>query len=369
MRMNRSAQVIISFIKASMGNLAEIPSSPVVVSDDFTETAYQQCVAAICAEGLQKLLEAGVSVEYPDKLTLVSMTFQQEQTFLQQEQRMTELSELYRKHGYRMMVLKGWGLSRNYPVPQHRPSSDLDIYLFGKQQEADAMLEQEYGIEIDNGHHHHTVFNYKGLSVENHYDFINVHSHRSSKKIEARLKKLAEQEQDVVRLENGVEIIVPSAELDALFTLKHMAVEFAANGMMVRNILDWGLLVRAKHEQIDWKAFWAYAKEVNLHQFLYAVDRICIDSFAFEEARFHLEDYPADGMKPSLELFERVLNDCFVMTGKANRPKGVLRYVVSRYRNWRENEWKHRLVYPDSLLSTFLYQMMSHLMKPSTLKN
>lgn len=36
-----------------------------------------------------------------------------------------------------MMVLKGYGLSLNYLKPSHRPCGDIDIWLFGKQKEAD----------------------------------------------------------------------------------------------------------------------------------------------------------------------------------------------------------------------------------------
>ena len=41
------------------------------------------------------------------------------------------------------------------------------------------MLVREYGVNIDYSHHH-TVFTWHGFSAENHYDIVNVHSHRSS---------------------------------------------------------------------------------------------------------------------------------------------------------------------------------------------
>lgn len=61
-----------------------------------------------------------------------------------------------------MMVLKGYGLSKNYPVPNHRPCGDMDIYLFGDQEKADKLIAEELGIKIDNSHHHHTVFQFQG---------------------------------------------------------------------------------------------------------------------------------------------------------------------------------------------------------------
>lgn len=38
-----------------------------------------------------------------------------------------KLAGLYRSEGIDMLLLKGYGLSLNYPVPEHRPSGDIDI--------------------------------------------------------------------------------------------------------------------------------------------------------------------------------------------------------------------------------------------------
>lgn len=84
-----------------------------------------------------------------------------------------ELAGFYNNHGYKMMVLKGYACSLDWPTPEHRPCGDIDIWLFGKQKEADAILEKEKGVEIDSSrHHHHTVFYWCDFMVENHYHFF-----------------------------------------------------------------------------------------------------------------------------------------------------------------------------------------------------
>jgi hypothetical protein len=91
-----------------------------------------------------------------------------------------KLAGFYNSHGYKMMVLKGYACSLDWPKPSHRPCVDIDIWQFSKQKEADALIAREQGIEIDNSHHHHTVFNWHDFAVENHYDFINVYHHNTS---------------------------------------------------------------------------------------------------------------------------------------------------------------------------------------------
>ena len=66
------------------------------------------------------------------------------------------------------MVLKGYGLSLDWPIPNHRVVGDLDIYNFGKWKEADSFIAEQLGIKIDDGHEHHAVFNFNGVAVENH---------------------------------------------------------------------------------------------------------------------------------------------------------------------------------------------------------
>lgn len=67
------------------------------------------------------------------------------------------------------------------------------------------------------------------------------------------------------------------------------------------------------------------------------------------------------------ELVERVLEEIFHPT-RVPGGKGCLPvYVWRRFRQWWGSRWKHRIVYSDSLLSTFIWQVRSHLMKPATL--
>nr|WP_320039517.1 nucleotidyltransferase family protein [uncultured Bacteroides sp.] len=100
-----------------------------------------------------------------------------------------KLAHFYDWQGIKLMVLKGYGLSLNYPKPEHRPVGDVDSYNFGLHAFADQMVHDKLGIEIDNSHHRHSVFSFEGVTIENHYDFIEDYAHRSNKRIEVILKE------------------------------------------------------------------------------------------------------------------------------------------------------------------------------------
>lgn len=84
------------------------------------------------------------------------------------------LAGFYEKHDIDMMLLKGYGLSLNYPESKLRNSGDVDIYLFGTWKKADDAVREELGVTVHNDREHHTKFTIDDITVENHYDFVNT---------------------------------------------------------------------------------------------------------------------------------------------------------------------------------------------------
>ena len=122
------------------------------------------------------------------------------------------MAALYNAHGLKMMVLKGFACSLDWPRPEHRPCGDIDIWQFGHYREGDKLVAAEKGIEIDSSHHHHTVFYWGEFMVENHYDFINVHARKANSRIEKIYKELGSEanlddnENHNNRIKNGCKI-------------------------------------------------------------------------------------------------------------------------------------------------------------------
>lgn len=358
----KDAFVVIELIKLGVGKSKACTLPGEVDWSRVLEISLQHGVAAIAFDGIARCHDENIdlSLDVDTKLEWIGNLQLQEQNYLQQGKLIAELAEFYHQHNIRMMVLKGWGLSRLYPIPNHRPGSDLDIYLFGEQERGDRILSEELGIKVDNSHHHHSVFNYKGLSVENHYDFINVYSHLSNRKVEKLLKKLAT---DAVctKMPDGTDIWLPSPDFNALFVLIHMAAHFAGSEMSVRQVLDWGILVEKYYQEISWDDLVPFVQKINMHHFLGAVNYICYHYLGFEKSRFSFYEDDSYG--------ERVFRDLFNPENMKPKEKGVVKFIYSRFKKWWGNRWKHRIVYLEGLFITFWVQVYAHLMKPATLHN
>ena len=55
-----------------------------------------------------------------------------EERYRHQQQTASKLAARFSEEGLRMLLLKGLGLSRDYPIPEHRECGDIDIYLYGR---------------------------------------------------------------------------------------------------------------------------------------------------------------------------------------------------------------------------------------------
>ena len=341
----------------------------------------KQCVPFVVLDGLNKSLVSadlpGKGVGKTDKLKWLGMLLNMERQYARHESIVAALAAVYQSAGYRMMLLKGYGLSKYWPIPNHRPTGDIDIYLMYMDSDgkdkcqpawkcADLMMKEKFGVEIDNSHHHHSVFTYKGIMVENHYDFINVHSHRSNQWIENEFKTLALTGSEEYTFDNGAKLLFPSPLLNCLFVARHNACHFAAEHLNLRQLLDWALFVEKRNEDMDWDYFWSTAKKMGMEKFVLCMAFIAIEQLSFEKSIFHIPDEYMDFQKCEHDLIDKVFDDILHPTDEGNDGKGLV-YVVRRFKLWKRNLWKHRIVYSDSVVSTFYAQIKSHLMKPTTI--
>lgn len=328
-------------------------------------------ISAIVADGLQLLMENAKNSDCLKILDTTPLKLQKmqwlatslvcEQNYERHIRVMSELANFYKSHSIKMLVAKGYGLSLNYPVPNHRPLGDIDIWLFGEQKKGDKALEREKNVKIDYGHHHHTIFNYKGVTVENYSDFLCVPGHRKNVGYEKLLKHLAYEESVKYQI-NGEEVYFPSANFNALFILKHSATHFASTEMNLRQLIDWGTFVYKHGKEVEWDMVKSVAKEYNLYRFMNCQNALCIDYLGF----------PADAF-PIFErdeaLEKRVINDIIYPEFNEDAPNGFINGLWFKYKRWKANSWKHKITFPESLAETLLTQLFAHLLKPASLKN
>lgn len=324
--------------------------------------ATEQGVTAIVLDGVQVLSDCGKLTEgramdkSMKKKWIGSVIQNYEWKYEDYRRAIGQLARFYSMHDYQMMVLKGYGLSLNYPVPQHRPCGDIDIWVFGKYKETDEVLSRDLKIHIDSSHHHHTTFRFMNYLVENHYDFVNVHYGHGNDKLENVFKELAMD--DSTRTEiDGQTVYLPSANLHALFVLRHMMSHFASTGMSLRQVMDWGFLIEKHGHEIDWPWFMEVLDVYHMTGFFRCINAICVEDLGFDVSVFPQFQFNA-------ALKERVLNDILLPEFSGETPASIWRRILFKYHRWQANAWKQDLCYGDSRFKSFWDGVWGHLMKP-----
>lgn len=330
----------------------------------IADLAYEHGLLAVMIDGIEHLPEQ----QRPPKALLlewIGNTLQSyEQRYTLYEKAIGKLAGFYNQKGYKMMLIKGYACSLDWPKPEHRPCGDIDIWQFGQWKEADKALEasfktQDPSFKIDNSHHHHTVFDWQGFTVENHYDFVNVYAHKSSRELEKIFKELGQDDSNFVEV-CGEKVYLPSPNLHALFLIRHMVSHFAAAEISLRQVLDWAFFVEKHTKEVDWVWLLGVLKEYHMMEFFNLINAICV-----EDLGFGADIFPSVQFLPSLK--DRVLNDILDPAYGTAEPKGFFSRVVYKYRRWQGNAWKQEMCYGESRWSAFWSGIWAKLLKPASI--
>lgn len=346
----------IKLVCLGIGHRAEALSETVDWSQ-LKVLSEQQGLSAILLDGIEKL-PSNLKPHQETLLEWIGEVLQgYEYTYEQYCKAMSELAGFYNSHGYKMMVLKGYACSLEWPKPSHRPCGDIDIWLFGKQKETDKLLAKEKGLQIDDSHEHHTIFQWQDFTVENHYDFIDVHHRKSSHQLETIFKQLGEDDSHYVDVYDE-KVYLPSPNLHALFLLRHAMEHFASTGLTLRQLLDLAFFVEKHSKEVDWDWLLGVLDEFGMLPAFNIFNAICVADLGFDASLFHQVQFD-----PFLK--DRVLNDILCPEFAEETPAFILPRILFKYRRWKANGWKNELCFKESMSSAFWSGVWGKILKPS----
>ncbi len=293
-------------------------------------------MGAFIFDGLQKMVEVGAlpadAVSREVKMKLFSHTMQVEKLCKAQYAKAAELANIYAEHGIRTVVLKGIAVGTCYPNPWHRPCGDLDCFLMGEYEQGNKIVKR-LGMAVDEHSYKHSEFGYKGLQVENHQFCTAVSGSRRAKRFERLLQSLLTEEGTTqigkTYLEN------PSPMFNALFLAHHALGHFLTEGIALRHLCDWAMLLHKQGDKIDWTQFTKYADEFGLKKFADAMTRL---SKAYLGIEFPVNYVP----EKDDERDEYLMNE--ILYSESEKENGSLwQRRLQLIRNIRKNRHRYEL--------------------------
>ena len=154
-----------------------------------------------------------------------------------------QVSEWFRKKGFRTCILKGQGNALMYPNPYSRTPGDIDIWVEGGDKRVISFVRSISPHE--KACYHHIEFpSYKGVEVEVHYRpsfLLCFWYNRKLQKYYERVKE--EQFSHRVMLGEQGEIAIPTVEFNLIFQLTHIYAHLMNEGIGLRQLLDYYYLL------------------------------------------------------------------------------------------------------------------------------
>lgn len=238
--MKKQLQIFFDFLRFCIGSAKDIPST--LKEADWKEIyaiAQKQCLVGVLFDGIKKLPVEHVGMEKEQLLQWMAESQMLEKANVRLNDAAIQVSEWFRKKGFRTCILKGQGNALMYPNPYSRTPGDIDIWVEGGDKRVISFVHSISPHEKA-CYHHIEFLSYKGVEVEVHYrpSFLLCFWHnRKLQKYYERVKE--EQFSHRVMLGEQGEIAIPTVEFNLIFQLTHIFSHLMNEGIGLRQLLDY----------------------------------------------------------------------------------------------------------------------------------
>ena len=242
--MKKQLQIFFDFLRFCIGSAKEIPGSLKEVDwKELYAIAKKQCLVGVLFDGIKKLPAEHVGMEKELLLQWMAESQMLEKANARLNNAVIQVSEWFRKKGFRTCILKGQGNALMYPNPYSRTPGDIDIWVEGGDKRVISFVRSISPHE--KACYHHIEFpSYKGIDIEVHYrpSFLQCFWH--NRKLQEYYERVKEEQfSHRVMLGEQGEIAIPTAEFNLIFQLTHIYAHLMNEGIGLRQLLDYYFVV------------------------------------------------------------------------------------------------------------------------------
>ncbi len=251
--------------------------------------------------------------------------------YAQQEVVLKKMISICDNNQMRLLLLKGFSISRLYPKPNSRPSSDIDIYLFDDYEKGNQVLFS------NNGHFSgkHYVATFEGMSVENHFWLIDTRT-PVQRKVEKYLVSVLD---TCEKTEDGYYIL--STENQILHMLMHLLAHLNNGGnepLKIRSLVDLGYLLYLVKDDSVAERFLGLVEKFSLEKAL----SLFVDLSEIVLKK-DLSRYKTEGYSPNKDI-NRAL--CLILEEEYRHPTflhvPIHKQIRNRWRYYRQIRWRYK---------------------------
>ena len=238
--MLKQQKIFFDFLRFCIGSAKEIPGSLKEVDwKELYAIAKKQCLVGVLFDGIKKLPAEYVGMKKELLLQWMAESQMLEKANARLNDAAIQVSEWFRKKGFRTCILKGQGNALMYPNPYSRTPGDIDIWVEGGDKRVISFVRSISPHE--KACYHHIEFpSYKGVEVEVHYRPSFLLRFRHNRKLQKYYERVKEEQfSHRVMLGEQGEIAIPTVEFNLIFQLTHIFSHLMNEGIGLRQLVDY----------------------------------------------------------------------------------------------------------------------------------
>lgn len=265
--MNANREVVLKLVRKALDSSWQIDLPEEIDWEEALDHAIAQGVLGLCFEAMEKL----PANQRPALEMLMQWYGHTEKQSLQYEHTWDvarKLDRLWSAAGIHATVLKGRAIAQYYPVPSHRYSCDLDVFIKDDWERACKLLEGK-GVQLEFEVYKEAEFTLDGVYVECHRYITPIRGNKYLQVFERYLRSLLDSEPKVCF--DGTTLACPPLMFTVMLYVEHALGDLQQGKLSLKHIVDWVVL---RKQDVDWKAFETRCKEFKFDRFVALIEAL-----------------------------------------------------------------------------------------------
>lgn len=261
---SRSIVVLLRLLRKAIDNSYQMELSKGADWASVIDLASEQGVHGICFEAIEQLPVG--TVPQQSLLQWIGLSEMQRQQYEQTWSVACKLDKIWGAEGIQATVLKGCSIAKYYPIPSHRYSCDLDVFIEKEWEHACKLLEDQ-GIPLEYEVYKEAEFTLDNVYVECHRYITPIRGNKHLKPFECYLRSLLNSETQ--ECFEGTTLMCPPLMFTVMLYIEHALGDLLHGHLTLKHIVDWVVL---RKQSVDWNAFNEQCKEFKFDKFLSLID-------------------------------------------------------------------------------------------------
>ena len=203
------------------------------------------------------------------------------------------LTRILEEKDIKAITLKGCAVSRLYPIPEFRKSSDIDLFVDSEETARKAVqILSGNGFKVSEGwhaNHHISMKNEKNEEVEIHTSWADPFKDKQLNRCLERMTEESFRHTQLLDIQ-GVKVYAYETTWQAFYLLIHMLQHFVGSGFGIRNLCDWVVLWNNCDDRQSREHFWDMVCDSGKIEFARAVTTVCVQHLGLDPKKSPIPD-------------------------------------------------------------------------------